>query len=827
MQNNTSHANEGGISKGPPHSLGGIKFDLAGKPVELEGDEIVICKSAYDSPRVYEFNDTPYDILMAIQAANGCSTGILQSIEPRQYVICKKAVRHGGKIKVKGTARQIIDIIQGMHGCVVSHNNCHGSCKHAEDANKKTFGGPTAAKEHNITNTFKDKKGRNRFEIDDSTSVIDDKIPIQYILGKYDDKAVLLQAILKEWAGYKYYPEFKNIPVIFIYDTNEDNSFFASYYEDKLGVAILVNSHTFYKDYEKYKIFYNSNRETPEYKGEVERSLRDIVPQLFRRKLFHELSHAIQHIEGIYRTPSRPSDIYKRLKLYHKKRHLSDPEFIVWIEKKYDKKIRSVLSDFYQTFSSEKEAVAAEARISLNAVGRIKTPIDDQYNFEAGGQTPAEITKNNVKSCENKKTHISLSPQNVIQHKPLTIISMVTPEVSSQYEVLKVRVTEQLALEKPNKNTIYSLIAQLKDIASQNPSLYGDFANYVLSLPKKYPVTVNPYDAFYGSEEVVQYLVENNINFFELLPVHEHQLPIYKPFETNAEDKTFMGIHAAFTGDMDGRRMVLLGTHFDEDGAVSLDGHKFLFTPYKGQRTNDIGNYCHTKNCFKHINEVADVKYPSFYRQMVPKNTIKTSVNAAALYNFLVNTVNFNLQDSITQCIAVEDEAGNNLVIKVEYLLAAIAAMAKLGHQQLEFALPADEVTAIIIYPAHQGNKVADFATDFCLVMPVTDFESRSTYNAIFYLHSGCVQFVQTEKQYCFDLAHMESLRQAQEKEELKHEIVKTNNKITELEQKEQNRIQRVADKKQKKKEEATVAAQLKADQAEAENLINEFVGML
>lgn len=70
----TSNGKRGGLLKGDPHSKGGIKAivtDDNGRPVELEGEEVIINKRSMQDRKVYRVEGTPKQIASAINSMNG------------------------------------------------------------------------------------------------------------------------------------------------------------------------------------------------------------------------------------------------------------------------------------------------------------------------------------------------------------------------------------------------------------------------------------------------------------------------------------------------------------------------------------------------------------------------------------------------------------------------------------------------------------------------------------------------------------------------------------------------------------------------------------
>lgn len=545
---------EGGIVKGAPHTQGGVKFPLVGQTVELEGEEIVICLKAYESDEIFDLVDTPYNILMHFQKHFGCNTGKLTHIEPGEYVICKKVVKDSQPIAIKGTVREIINMLQEAKNCVVNMNGCTtGKCSH----------------------------------------------------------------------------------------TKEDGGSLTS--DSELATSNL--------------------------------------PQI------------------------------------------------------------------------------------------------------------------NVKSCENKKESL---------HLP--------------------HFTQEQQLRMENK-PVY-----VKNIGPDMPGMA-----YALTEQGRYVKFTDGSDGYFSDDDLIEITelpiqpiaIQEIPNLFELLPVKEYKLPKYKPFKTAPDDKTFMDIHADFTGDYLGTKLVLLGTHFDSDGATSLDAYKLLFTPYRGDKLTEFGNYCHTKKCFKHKQEVTEAKYYA-YKGMVPRNSIRVSVNEGGLYNYLENAINFEIPDAVNHTIGIKISQTDLIyVIDAYNLLIVIKAMFELGHSQLEFAFPDDIDTPIIVYPAQQGDKVDKYETDFALIVTVGSYQNRSRYTSIINIETGCATFVDNPKEFCFDIQHMEREREKLEKKKLEEKLEETNNQVKTLKQEQIERAQRDAERKEARRIRKEEFVKNKADKKEAEELVDQLIKML
>lgn len=151
----SSNQNSGGLAVGPPHTGGGIKFPVAGKTIEVEGEEIAICASAYASTKQYKLTGTPKEILKVIELDHGCNVGELTQLTGGEYIICKRVVKLDKKVKASGTPKEIINYLQSLGGCRVENIKVDKPCDHGCDHDKKEDGGEVTPRQ--ISNNL-DKK---------------------------------------------------------------------------------------------------------------------------------------------------------------------------------------------------------------------------------------------------------------------------------------------------------------------------------------------------------------------------------------------------------------------------------------------------------------------------------------------------------------------------------------------------------------------------------------------------------------------------------------------------------------------------------------------
>jgi len=101
--------------------LGGIKVDVdGGTVVEIEGGEMKICHSAYDSDEVLEFkNKTNKQILDYIHNEFSCKFE-QNKANSGDFILCRLVIFDQNKHNRKGTVKQILDEMQDEKSCRIS-----------------------------------------------------------------------------------------------------------------------------------------------------------------------------------------------------------------------------------------------------------------------------------------------------------------------------------------------------------------------------------------------------------------------------------------------------------------------------------------------------------------------------------------------------------------------------------------------------------------------------------------------------------------------------------------------------------------------------------
>lgn len=250
-----------------------------------------------------------------------------------------------------------------------------------ENGTKFTLGGFTGSINSNDVGVITDESGRKRFKIDDTNSEINDHIVYETIQSVEKFNAIIslkLSKILYIWDGYKYYPDLKNIDVEFVYNKSTEYDFLACYvYKSN---KIIINVLKLINDYGKY-IHYarlssdktTTTRTSSSISGDTgtsggngqntQRSKRDYLLRLVRRKLFHELQHAIQKREGIELPPTRKSDVIKYAKVKYGKSNLTDDAFKKWLSENYNTSFESAIYAEYKNIPAEKECFQVEEEL--------------------------------------------------------------------------------------------------------------------------------------------------------------------------------------------------------------------------------------------------------------------------------------------------------------------------------------------------------------------------------------------------------------------------------------------------------------------------------
>lgn len=425
---------------------------------------------------------------------------------------------------------------------------------------------------------------------------------------------------------------------------------------------------------------------------------------------------------------------------------------------------------------------------------------------------------------ETAKTHLEEDP-NYYTHLQKMEEENKLSEVELDLEYNKFILEVEKLVKQDNKRLAVSNLDLMGNFVSENPEYFKKYIDFVYSLPAKFRVTINPYDADYGSKRIVDYLEQKGINFLDLLPVKTYKLPKYKPFETSTDDKVFMGIHSDFVGN-DEIRPVMMGTYFDENGVTSTDAHKLLFTPYRGSKPSEQGIYCFTSKCFKASDgeEKMPGKYPN-YAQVIPtKMPIKMAINEGALYNFLKNSIDLKIVNPVTKAVVLtfsdENAEGGKYSIgfNAEFLADGIEAMAALGHKDVEMSFSQPNKAALI-YPRGQYGAIVEnkyLQTDFVLIMPVMiSDDAKHKVTERFDLDTNCMTFIDSSVKYCFDLDEMEKESLRKKSQQMEEELSESKSKIAQLEEIE--RLKKL--EKDAKKEARRKALQEEIDRLEQERL--------
>lgn len=320
IKENKTQLSKGGVLVGAKHGSGGIDVKTPIGKIEVEGGEVIV---------------------NAVAAKENCEelSKINQSAGDGVAFPCDHSA---------------LDGVQGpMNG----------------KGAKLTYGGKIGAKNTEGVKWFKDKDGRERFEINDSDAVVNINDIIRFSVSSEKQNntiSVFLSDIVTVWSGYINYPDLRNVKLVFIPNGNSDGALY-TYWPDL--DLIFVNS--------KYITNEITNKNSEREKGvrlggvheNVTRGTKGVSNNLsgkfgreIRKRLFHEIQHPIQKREGIEITPSDDDAIIYALKQKHGKPNMEDSEFIKWIEEHTGDNYKYIKSDFYKTIPSEYEALDVEKR---------------------------------------------------------------------------------------------------------------------------------------------------------------------------------------------------------------------------------------------------------------------------------------------------------------------------------------------------------------------------------------------------------------------------------------------------------------------------------
>jgi hypothetical protein len=110
----------GFYEKGKPHTQGGIEVVVDDSvKIEVEKHEYKMCNSAYNSAKTYSFvGKTNKEVLDEIFRNEGCTFNH-QEADSGDFIICKSAVLDSKPYDRSGTPKDIINQMQGEHGCRV------------------------------------------------------------------------------------------------------------------------------------------------------------------------------------------------------------------------------------------------------------------------------------------------------------------------------------------------------------------------------------------------------------------------------------------------------------------------------------------------------------------------------------------------------------------------------------------------------------------------------------------------------------------------------------------------------------------------------------
>lgn len=384
---------ESGLYKdGYSHAEGGIQVVVDNsKKIEVENDEYSICRDAMESTDIHKFSQkTNKEVLDSLFRGEGCT--FEQGKENGgNFIICKVVVLDEKKYDREGTVKQILNQLQSEKSCNMTADSGGSS--------KNTYGGLMSV-DGIPSETFTDEADRLRFEIDDSTAIIDENY-LNNIIEAVEKRKISfepkLENILKSWDGYNHYPDLKNIDLVFHwsgykkYTDGKEVEYIASHeiYPNRKE-NININCFKLIEDYVKYQ---RIHERTPKVSKESEiksRTRINYVSLVFRRKLFHELQHAIQKRIGIVQEKSDKEAILKNWYESSLKQgeSLSDFKKRMIVAFGGEDKFESEIYKRHKLIPNEKEAYDVEARIEFSKEEReaIRPIIEKKEDeFASGG----------------------------------------------------------------------------------------------------------------------------------------------------------------------------------------------------------------------------------------------------------------------------------------------------------------------------------------------------------------------------------------------------------------------------------------------------------
>lgn len=132
---------ESGLYHAPSHENGGVQVIVDGtQKIEVEGNEIHLCGELMRSEEVYEFkNKTNKEILDELFQVSSCSFTQGKGFSG-DFIVCKLVVLDTKKRDIKGTPKEIVNILQSEKSCNVTSDN-------KEDYGQKEKGGTLSDKE--------------------------------------------------------------------------------------------------------------------------------------------------------------------------------------------------------------------------------------------------------------------------------------------------------------------------------------------------------------------------------------------------------------------------------------------------------------------------------------------------------------------------------------------------------------------------------------------------------------------------------------------------------------------------------------------------------
>lgn len=435
--------------------------------------------------------------------------------------------------------------------------------------------------------------------------------------------------------------------------------------------------------------------------------------------------------------------------------------------------------------------------------GRHRLLVAEQMGFN---KFPIQVPKGQVGMFEKKeiKEDINMIVIRDIKGNPIPYTKEQENEVAEYYKAKSDFLETYEKLEKADKKNKYETRvlrselgsdgAYFEKLAKENMFLFADDYIYTVTSVGYLNYSELFFDVDFGDNDSLpfaQYYNSIDKTVFDLLEVKRYKMPKAINLTVSPENEQLMKLHRKFTSD-DELRPSMLGTHFDERGAVSTNGHIMLFTPYKNGEVAGDGNYCYTSKCLKHENDVKTARYPQ-YDAVLPTKFMQTiDLDIEYLMSFLETATSYELYTKVVKMLIFKFES-EEFGVGAEFLYNAIDSLVKLGHKKISLNYVA--YNKALVFTPTGTTAYGLLSSDFALVMPLlvnTGYVANNSkdYMLVYNLETNCV--TELDNEYCFDFekAEINNL-----KKELRKEISEVKQIKKELEEvKEEKAIDSISD---------------------------------